>query len=638
MCGIAGRYHPQGLPENGEWAASVSHLLRHRGPDGEGFFTDPFCQLVHRRLAIVDLTSTGEQPMHNEDGSVHIVYNGEIYNYAPLREEMIQKGHTVQGTSDTEVLVHLYEEYGMDMLRRVHGIFAFALYDQRKHKLFLVRDRYGTKPLYYTQHEGQWLFASELKGVLAWHNLPRRLDHQAVYDFLSWGYIPEPATGFVGIHAAPKGSYLEIDTQGMRECNYYQPEPRPAFQGSLDEAVDEVGNRLQEAVRYQKMADVPVGSLLSGGIDSGLVTTAYARVTDHPFYTFTVGFPDAAYDETALAEKTAKALGTKHNVISLSDWRLDADQALDLLGHFDQPFSDTSLFAVNVVAKGIRESGLVCALSGDGGDEAFGGYAFYRHLTRLRMLSRLPEFSRSLALAGSRAVLGSRSPGAVRQLRRAVDIARSKTTGEFLAQIISYQTEPQKQTLVLPDARQGLQPVSRLYEPFHRGWGLEDLSGQLTAGMFDLLLPGDMLKKVDMMSMRNSVEIRVPILDETLIEFALQLPHARKATTSQNKLVLRGLAERWLPEDVTKARKRGFGIPLDVLAAQSLKDTIKDSLLSANARTRAFIDPKLVQQWVGWFSSGQNGYALELSREGLYQRLFFLLSLENWMQRYQLNW
>jgi asparagine synthase (glutamine-hydrolysing) len=292
MCGIAGRYSQHPLVENPEWAKRASNLLRHRGPDGEGFFRDPFCEFVHRRLSIIDLTATGDQPMTNEDGSIWIVFNGEIYGYGALRQELMQKGHTFRGTSDTEVLLHLYEECGVDLFSRIKGIFAFAIYDQTKRSLLLARDRYGTKPLYYAFADGQWIFASELKAILAWKGIIPEVDRQACYDFLSWGYIPEPATGFKDIYALPKASYLQIDPGGSRQYQYYSVSPSPDFQGPIDQAVETAAERLKSAVQAQRVADVPVGSLLSGGIDSGLVTAAYSKVAPNAFFTFTVGFPD----------------------------------------------------------------------------------------------------------------------------------------------------------------------------------------------------------------------------------------------------------------------------------------------------------------------------------------------------------
>jgi asparagine synthetase B (glutamine-hydrolysing) len=240
--------------------------------------------------------------------------------------------------------------------------------------------------------------------------------------------------------------------------------------------------------------------------------------------------------------------------------------------------------------------------------------------------------------------LGRVKPGSARQIRRAVDLARSKTTSQMLSQLVSYLTEKQKEELVLANARDGLLPAERLFEPFERGWGLEDVASQLTSAMFALSLPGEMLRKVDMMSMKNSVEIRVPLLDETLVDFAMQLPYALKSGGGKNKLVLRALADRWLPADVSQAKKRGFGIPLDVLAAESLKNTMKELLLSPSARVHAFMDGEKIRRWIHLFENGSSdsksrrSYALEISREGLYQRLFFLLSLELWMQKYRLNW
>ncbi len=644
MCGIAGRFQPHGLVENTEWAKNASQVLSHRGPDGEGFFSDPFCQFVHRRLSLIDLTRTGDQPMTNEDGSVWIIFNGEIYGYAALRNELVQKGHIFRGTSDTEVLLHLYEECGTELFSRIKGIFAFAIYDQKENSLLLARDRFGTKPLYYTFQDGQWIFASELKAILAWKGISPAIDRQACYDFLSWGYIPEPATGFQNIFALPRSSYLLIQPERHTTRQYYSVSPKPDFSGSMEQAVDVVSDKLQDAVRYQKVADVPVGSLLSGGIDSGLITAAYSKVSPKNFFTFTVGFPDAEYDESALSAKTAQYLGTNQTVITCTDWQLKESETIELLAHFDQPFSDTSLFAVNLVTKGIHDNGMRCAFSGDGGDEAFGGYAFYGHLHRLLTLQPLPDFSKALAMAGNQAVLGRLMPGSARQARRAIEIARSRTPSEFLSQLVSYLTEKQKQELVLAEARDGLAPAGRLFEPFEEGWGIEQIASQLTAALFALSLPGEMLKKVDMMSMKNSVEIRVPLLDEALVEFAAHLPYSMKSAGDKNKRVLRALAARWLPGEVSQAQKHGFGIPLDVLAAQSLKQVIRDRLLSPDARIHTFLNTGKIRHWVDLFENrsadtkSRGRYALEISREGLYQRLFFLLSLELWMQKYQLSW
>lgn len=638
MSGIAGRYCFGGLMENHEWAGLASRLLHHRGPDGEGGYHDRVCELVFRQFQPPEVSASCKQPIPNEDGSVFIVNDGDIHNFDALRAELIRKGHQLRSTSGSEVLLHLYEEYGPAMFERIQGSYAFAIYDQRQRTLLLARDHYGTKPLYYTQYQDQWIFASELKAVLAWPGLPSTVDRQAVYDFLSWGYVPEPLTGFKAIFALPKGSYLLITPQGGSPHEYYRTQIQPDFHGTFDEAVETTGEHLQQAVRSRLVPGRPLASLLSGGIDSALVAAACKKVTNQELRTFTIHFPDVEFDESALAKQSAEYIHAQHILISCADRRFDQDEAVELLAHYDQPYADTSLFAVSLVTRCVRDHGIRTIFSGDGGDDAFGGHLFYSHLPQLLSLRRIPGFARSAAETASAVLLGSRRPGTARQVRRAVGITRGHTPADFLMEMISYQTEQQKEALIVPDARAGLQPASRWFEPYHRGWTLEDLSAQLTTGLFELSLPGEMTKKVDMMSMKNSVESQAPILDDRLIQFAQRIPHQFKATERKNKLVLRALAERWLPPEVSRAKKRGFTIPMDVMAGQTLKEMIQAALLSTTARIRPIIQPAVVSRWVRLFQEGLHGRAaLEVSREGLYQRVFFLLSLEVWMQKYQLT-
>ena len=301
MCGVAGRFHPVALPDAANWAERASALLAHRGPDGEGHFRDERCEFVHRRLALVDLSPTGAQPMANEDGSVQLILNGEIYNHRALRADLEKLGHIFRGTSDTEVLVHLWEEAGERMVEQLRGIFAFAVYDIRKQSLFLARDRFGVKPLFYaTPTEGQWVFASEIKAITALPGFKPRLDRQACYDFLGLGYIPEPATGFLEIAALPKGSTLLITPESTQARQYFRPAARPDTSLSIDAVEEQLAALLLESVGSQAMADVPVAALLSGGIDSSLVVAAHRRATGDVTRTFNVRFGDKSHDETGV--------------------------------------------------------------------------------------------------------------------------------------------------------------------------------------------------------------------------------------------------------------------------------------------------------------------------------------------------
>src|SRR5438094_224438 len=463
MCGVAGRFHPVALGGAPGWAPRVSALLAHRGPDGEGHYSDDRCELVHRRLALIDLSPTGHQPMANEDGSVYVVFNGEIYNHRDLRSELERRGHRFRGTSDTEVLVHLYEEYGEHMADRLRGIFAFAIYDSRRRALYLARDRFGVKPLFYALH--------------------------------------------------------------------------------------------------------------SGGIDSSLVVAAHRRATGGSTATFNVRFPAKSHDETAIAVAVARHCGTAHRTIDLRDWNMSSDAVLDLLRHFDQPFADLSLLPMYWISRAIRDQGIICALSGDGGDEAFGGYARFWRANRLVQLMQLPPWLGNAVRLGGRALAGwTRDWG--RQVAKAVQLAQAGASdGAFLISGLSnYLSEDDKRDLVRPIARNGFLPAWRHYDAYDPPGvtDLEELSQRMTETLVKVSLPSDMLRKVDMMSMRASIEVRVPMLDEDVVALGLTLPHRLKTDGTTGKQVLRALAHRWLPPVVAAHPKHGFAIPVDVMVPDAV--------------------------------------------------------------------
>jgi asparagine synthase (glutamine-hydrolysing) len=642
MCGIAGRFQPTSLPTDLLWHEQADALLAHRGPDGSGHFLDNNCELVHRRLKIIDLSATGNQPMPNEDATVYTVFNGEIYNHQELRSELKKRGHHFRGTSDTEVLVHLYEDFGAGMVSRLRGMFAFAIYDLRRTLLMLARDRFGIKPLYYATDGRQWLFASEIKAVLAGNGFIPRLDRQACYDFLSLSYIPEPLTGFENVQMLPKGTVMVINAEGQRLTSYYRPSANPDSARTMVDAVADVSDSLTRAVQRQRVADVPVAALLSGGIDSSLVVGAFCRTADEPPTTFNVRFPDKQYDETELARAVSTHCRTNHHTINLGDWAVTPESVLELLEHFDQPFADTSLIPMYWVARAIREHGIICALSGDGGDEAFGGYArFWRANTLARMMM-LPGFVQKTMIAtGEGLAAWTRDFG--RQAAKAVRLAQTgrEDSSLLMAGLSSYLSESQKEELVLAPAREHLRPVNRFFDGYQpaRVSDLETLSQRLTENLFSVGLPSDMLRKVDMMSMRASIEVRVPFLDESVVESGLSLPHRLKTDGKMGKLVLRGLASRWLPEKVVTHRKHGFSIPLDVLATERFHSMLEDYLLSPNARIHSFTSASVLRQWLEMFNPSQRSRRQgTTSREGLYQRIIMLLSMELWLRKHNLAW
>ena len=641
MCGLAGRFHPHMLPPDPDWRHRAGALLAHRGPDGHGTYADSRCELVHRRLALLDLSRTGSQPMANEDGSVQVIYNGEIYNHQQLREQLRSKGHQFRGRSDTEVLVHLYEEYGADLVSHLRGMFAFAVLDRRQNRVLLGRDRFGIKPLFYAHHQGQWIFASEMKAILALEGFTPTLDRQACYDFLGLSYIPEPATGFANISALPKGSTLLLSESGARALTFASMAPAADPTLSRAELQDATAELLLRSVERQAVADVPVAALLSGGIDSSLVVAAYARSTDRPISTFNVGFPDPAHDETAVALETARHYQTEHQTIHLEQHDTTPDSIFELLRHFDQPFADPSLVPTYRVARAVRQRGIVCTLTGDGGDEAFGGYPEFWRAQRLAQLASTPDWV--LATAGSIArplTRWTRNGG--RQTAKAVQLAQAARTdtSALLAGLLSYLTDPEKEALFRGG---GTGPLLSGQRHFRGSTGsvsdLESLSGQLTTSHFNVSLPSDMLRKVDMMSMLAGIEVRVPMLDEELVALALTLPHRLKTDGSTGKLVLRDLARRWLPPTVASHPKHGFTIPLDMMVGAEFHAALADLLDAPGSRTGTFLSRTLVREWLKQFRAAmQGGAGGAVSREGLYLRVLMLVSLELWMRDRGLTW
>ena len=642
MCGIAGRFHPDLLPPAPEWCARADALLAHRGPDGRGAYQDSQCELVHRRLALIDLSPTGHQPMPNEDATVYVIFNGEIYNHRALRAELEGHGHIFRGTSDTEVLVHLYEDLGERMVERLRGIFAFAVYDRTRRRLLLARDRFGVKPLFYAEHGGQWTFASEIKAIAALPGFRPELDRQACYDFLGLGYVPEPATGFANVAALAPATIMVIDAGGARRSSFHTVEARPDTRWTLNGCADEVSTALLDAVGSQSVADVPVAALLSGGIDSSLVVAARQHATGDGTTTFNVRFPDASHDETPRAHAVAARYGTRHVTVDLPEGALRADAILDLLRHFDQPFADTSLIPTYWIARAVREQGIICTLSGDGGDEGFGGYALFWRANALMRLTQLPAWTtRAAAAVGDRFTPWTQNWG--RQMSKAAALAEASRSDPavLMAGLSNYLSESQKQELVPAAAREGLEPAYRLYADQHATGvaDLEQLSRRLTESQFAVSLPSQMLRKVDMMSMRAGIEVRVPLLDEHVVDVGLSLPHSLKTDGRKGKRVLRALAARWLPTHVARSGKRGFSIPLDVMAPPELHTALADLLLGPDARTTACTDPAVVRGWLdGFRRAGGGAHAGTLSREGLYRRLVSLLALELWLRDYRLVW
>lgn len=628
MCGVAGWL---GSVEEAERVRTrMINALHHRGPDAHGIWSKPDVTLLHTRLSIIDLSPAGAQPIANEDGTVWAVFNGEIYNHRELRDSLENRGHVFRGRSDSEVLPHLYEEEGTAFVRKLRGMFALAIYDTRRRKLVLARDRFGIKPLFYAPGSHRLAFASEIKALLALPGLDDRPDRQAIYDFAALLYIPAPATFYAGIRALQPGEVLEagLDAQEIswKVHSYHRWTIAPDPSITLGYAVDKAEELINDGVRRQLESDVPIGALLSGGIDSSLISASAQHATGG-IRTFNVRFPEKAYDETWAALAVAKHIGSEHTTLDMDGIEGTWEYITGLLRHAGQPFADTSLFAVHAVCQLMRRY-ITVALSGDGGDEGFGGYNYYWQIARIAHLQTLPLpiwHGTSIALTplASFGVVPRHWPQRFRELAGADDIA-------IIQNLFSWIGEEEQSRLWIED--QKVLPLRRLFEP---QWEyrlppdasrLERLSAYATEASIRLTLPNDFLFKVDTASMKESLEVRVPMLDEKLFAFGLSLPHRLKVKGRTGKRVLRALAHRRLPRAVASKPKWGFGIPVDTWVDTDFKARLRDALLGPSSRLPEFFNPAAYKPIVEAFCEGRPCFAI--SRQGLYGRAIMFLSVQ----------
>ncbi|HEY6401926.1 MAG TPA: asparagine synthase (glutamine-hydrolyzing), partial [Blastocatellia bacterium] len=559
MCGIAG-ISGTDLIDNAETRDLIARMLRmieHRGPDDEGYYVETGVGMGMRRLAVIDL-ATGRQPISNEDGSIWIVFNGEIYNYRELRELLLARGHKLRTQTDTETIAHLYEDEGERCVERLRGMFAFAVWDRRERSLFLARDRVGKKPLHYAMAGRTLIFGSEIKSLLQHPGVKREINMQAISDFLSFGYVPDPTTAFVGVRKLPPGHTLTFKDGLICARRYwdfdYSSHPGRSGEPAASEEyyVERLRELIAESVRLRLESDVPLGAFLSGGIDSSLVVAMMAR--EMKVKTFSIGFPDAGFDELRYARLAARHFGTDHHefVVTPDICRL----VEEIVWHHDEPFADVSSVPTYVVSKMAREH-VTVALSGDGGDEVFGGYERYLVDQLRQRYERIPAFMRRAMLLTARAL--PRGAYGKRFLR---NIAL-EPAARYIDSVTYFDRDSQLD-LFTGDARQtiaGYDPARRFELTFAAPIAQSRLERQLYLDS-KTYLPGDILVKVDRMSMANSLETRAPLLDHRLIEFAQTIPASYKLRGLETKYILKRVAEGLIPDEITRRPKQGFDVPI----------------------------------------------------------------------------
>ena len=612
--------------------------LVHRGPDDGAVHHDPHAALGFRRLSIIDLAG-GRQPLSNENGTIWTVFNGEIYNYPALRHRLEAKGHTLRSSGDSEVLVHLYEDLGTEMFSLLRGMFALAIWDARRQSLVLARDRMGQKPLVYRQTEGRLIFASELKALLALpeDQVPRRVDPIALDHYLALGYIPQPLTILEGVRKLPPAHYAEWRDGSLNIKRYWNPDWNHERARPIGEDVEELRSTLADAVQEQMLADVPLGAFLSGGVDSTIIVGLMRRFSNRPVKTFAIGFPDPKYDETNYALMAARHLGTEHEtfIVEPRAW----ETLPELAWHFDEPFADSSALPTWHVSRETRRA-VTVALTGDAGDELFGGYERYRALGLTELFRRMPRNSRRIIGTLLRRMVGdsahSKSPR--RRLERLVENLELPFQDRYLTWMttfgessrLSLYSSEQLDLLAAATADRSagevVEPANVLAAAFAQASRRDPMTQAMVADMLTYL-PGDLLVKVDLASMALSLECRGPFLDHRVVELAAAMPLERKldVVTGRSKKILKNAFAELLPPAVKSRSKMGFGAPISAWFRGELKRELEEVLLDPVSLGRGLFRPAEIERLVYEHIQGRREHS---------HRLWALLMLELWFRRH----
>jgi asparagine synthase (glutamine-hydrolysing) len=596
MCGICGWVDKDHVDK--DILLSMCQELRHRGPDAQQVEIIRNVGLGHARLSIIDLRDAANQPMSNEDKSKWLVYNGEFYTFQPYREELLKKGHHFISRTDSEVLLHLYEEDGPDFIKKLRGMFAFGIWDDEEKRLMLGRDQVGIKPLYYYQKGGTFLFASELKTLLQHPSVEKELNFEAVNYYFMLGYIPRELCIYKNIKKLLPGHYLLFkDGAITTHCYWNLPESIPSVVKTEEEYTDELLGLLNESVRMQLVSDVPLGVFLSGGVDSSIVASLMAKNTNTPVKTFSIGFKEAKYNELAYARRIAKHIGSDHHEFIVS---LDQVEAIEKLAYFfDEPFADSSAIPTYFVSKMAREH-VTVVLSGDGGDELFGGYNWYSWVLQKNRFNVIPKKWRQV-------------------ISTIANVPAGSFKGKHFLQSLSYnefETFFERTSFFASNELSKLLPGEyhhkyiKDYQVFYNSQG-DDTLNRLTKTDFRYYLPDDILTKVDRASMAVSLEARVPLLDHKVCEFAFNLPNAFKIRNNSKKYLLKKVAGRLLPKDFPLERKQGFSIPLREWMRGDLGDMCMD-LVRSRSGSSTFINQTYIESLFQEHKAGVRNNAQKL--------------------------
>jgi asparagine synthase (glutamine-hydrolysing) len=622
VCGIAGKLSARADVEE-ELIRQMCATLRHRGPDSSGSYCDAEAGLGIQRLAIIDV-ETGDQPIQSEDGSVVVVHNGEIYNYRELREDLVSRGHRFSTASDTEVIVHLYEELGDDCVTKLRGMFAFALWDRRRRRALLARDRLGKKPLFYAERDERLWFGSETKAIVRDPGIPRDVDYGAIDQYLHYQYVPAPHSAFRALRKLPPAHVLTWEGGRSQISRYWRASYRPKLALPREELCERIRAELVDATRLRLRSDVPLGALLSGGVDSSAVVAAISRSGASGLKTFSIGFREKSHDESAYARQVASIYGTDHH-------ELVVEPSLEgllprLAWHYGEPFADHSAIPSFALAE-ITRSEVSVALNGDGGDECFGGYDRYSLADAARMADTLPRAvwkagARHLAYLGAPAATSARSS----QVRRALELL-GQAPWQRYANYVAYFRAEQRSALYTPEARAALDEDAALAvvrDPWTSSDAEDDVERLLDVDL-QTYLPGDLLVKMDIATMAHSLEVRSPLLDHRIVELAARIPRKEKLRGRQRKRIFRDAMRPWLPDEILDRPKRGFAVPLIEWFRGPLRDVPGEILLDPATLARGIFEKRAVATLIDDHANARANNA---------RRLWALIQLELWFRTF----
>uniref|UniRef100_UPI004057804D asparagine synthase (glutamine-hydrolyzing) n=1 Tax=Candidatus Electrothrix sp. TaxID=2170559 RepID=UPI004057804D len=593
MCGISGfNWNDEGL------IRAMTDTLEHRGPDQQGHFCSDEMSLGFRRLSIIDLSDNGRQPMFNEDNTIALVFNGEIYNFQELRKELKSKGHVFHSKADSEVILHGYEEWGTKVMHRLRGMFAFGLYDMPRKRLLLVRDRIGIKPLYYTYKDGRLLFASEIKAILEDPQVERRVNYQAMYDYLGFEFVPAPQTMFADIHKLPAGHMLVFENGNIHQEQYWDLKFHPGENKlTFDEAVEKMREHLDYAVQSHLVSDVPLGVFLSGGLDSSCLVALMRKHLTGSFKTFTIGYEDKSFSELDYAQVVAEHCQTDHQVLVLDS--LKPEYVEKTLWHLDEPMTDLSTVPLYLLCKQAREHVTVC-LSGEGADESFAGYDRFKASRMSRWFNLMPGPLRQQVIGRLTAMLPDQpqKKGAINMLKRFVEGANLDPAGQHLRWQYFFNSVLENNLLQSGfRSKVGMDPFRQLREYTARCDAGKDQVNQEIYLDMRFMMTDSVLMKVDRMSMASSLEIRVPLLDHVLVEFMASLPGDWKLKGMTTKYIFRAALEGLLPENIVHRGKQGYSLPVKHLLRGDLKPYMNE-LLNDSAVIRENMDLAYVNRLI----------------------------------------